>query len=84
MDCIILKSRLYRNYRNTENIATSSLRFLGSNEIAICGSSLTLLISTDETLQIRTINEMIDKYSDTYGNSIVILKCSTVETSLLS
>ena len=27
---------------------------------------------------------MIDKYSDAYGNSIVILTCSTVENSLLS
>ncbi|MBR6983727.1 MAG: ATP-binding domain-containing protein [Ruminococcus sp.] len=92
-DCIAnadCRLTLYRNCRNTENIATSSLRFLGSKkppkvfERAIRGSSPTLLISTDEAAQIRTINEMIDKYSDAYGNSIVILTCSTVENSLLS
>ena len=92
-DCIAnadCRLTLYRNCRNTENIATSSLRFLGSKkppkvfERAIRGSSPTLLISTDEASQIRTINEMIDKYSDAYRNSIVILTCSTVENSLLS
>lgn len=86
-DC---KLTLYRNCRNTENIATSSLRFLGSKkppkvfERAIRGSSPTLLINTDKASQIRTINEMIDKYSDTYGSSIVILTCSTIENRLLS
>ncbi len=86
-DC---KLTLYRNCRNTENIATSSLRFLGSQnspklfEKAIRGTSPALFINTDQNAQINAVNEMIEKYSETYGDNIVILTCSTVENSLLS
>ena len=86
-DC---KLTLYRNCRNTENIALSSIRLLGSDkkpklfERAITGSSPVIFFEPEQNNQIAAINQILDKYIDKYGDNIVILTCSTTGNSILS
>ena len=67
-DC---KLTLYRNCRNTENIALTSLRLLGSDK------------ATKEDV-VTLLNAEIDKYIDAGYNSITILTCKTEENSIIA
>lgn len=86
-DC---KLTLYRNCRNTENIALTSLRLLGLEkaprlypdavmgdlpEIGFCGTK-------EETIEL--LNAEIDKYIDAGYNNITLLTCKTEESSIIA
>lgn len=81
---------LYRNCRNTENIAVSSMRFLGNEkkpklfERAILGNSPNVCFENKSEEIISAVNYFINKYKETYGDNIVILTAETVEKSILS
>ena len=86
-DC---KLTLYRNCRNTENIALTSLRLLGSNKgtklypDAVMGDlpEIGFYSSKEETIEL--LNLEIDKYIDTGYNNITILTCKTEESSIIA
>lgn len=86
-DC---KLTLYKNCRNTENIAHSAMRFLGLDkapklfphvlvgdhpEIGFCSSK-------EETIEL--INSEIDKFINAGYNNITILTCKTEESSIIA
>lgn len=86
-DC---KLTLYRNCRNTENIALTSLRLLGSDkkpklfEGAVPGESPEMYISQDKENLIKNINYVIEE-NEGYGvSNLVILTCKTEATSILA
>ena len=86
-DC---KLTLYRNCRNTENIALTSLRLLGSNrkpkllDGALPGDSPELYIthSLEETKEI--INQTIAENNEYGFDNIVVLTCRTEASSIIS
>lgn len=86
-DC---KLTLYRNCRNTENIATTSLRLLGSEKKpklydgALTGDSpdMYLLQSAEET--VVALEKALDKAIDAEYDQIQILTCSTENKSRLA
>lgn len=86
-DC---KLTLYRNCRNTENIALTSLRLLGSNKApklmpdAVLGDipEIAFCSSKDET--VSTLNAEIDKFLDAGYTDITILTCKTESSSILA
>lgn len=86
-DC---KLTLYRNCRNTENIALTSLRLLGSDKSpklfkdAVLGDlpEIGFALNADETVSI--LNQEIDKYLDAGYTSITILTCKTEEDSIIA
>ena len=86
-DC---KLTLYRNCRNTENIALTSLRLLGSNrkpkllDGALPGDSPELYIVEEEGSTIDIVNTIIEENKDYGYENIVILTCKTETTSILA
>lgn len=86
-DC---KLTLYRNCRNTENIALTSLRLLGSNKApklfsdAVMGDlpEIGFCVSREETITL--LNAEIDRYLDAGYISITILTCKTEESSIIA
>ena len=86
-DC---KLTLYRNCRNTENIATTSLRLLGENKKpklfdgAIVGDSPEMFFADDVNQTVLTLNAIIEKaWAEDYTD-IQILTCKTEESSIIS
>lgn len=86
-DC---KLTLYRNCRNTENIALTSLRLLGSEKVpklypdAIMGDIPEIGFCSTKEETIALLNSEIDKYIDAGYNSITILTCKTEESSIIA
>lgn len=86
-DC---KLTLYRNCRNTENIALTSLRLLGSNKApklypdAVRGDLPEIGFCQTKEETIALLNSEIDKYIDAGYNSITILTCKTEESSIIA
>lgn len=86
-DC---KLTLYRNCRNTENIALTSLRFLGSEKRpklypgAVMGDIPEIGFASTKEATILTLNSEIDKYIDLGYSSITILTCRTEESSIIT
>lgn len=86
-DC---KLTLYRNCRNTENIALTSLRLLGYKKKqkfisdAVMGDipEISFAKSSEETIGL--VNLLIDKYIDDGYTSVTILTCKTENTTLLA
>lgn len=86
-DC---KLTLYRNCRNTENIALTSLRLLGSDKApklypdAVMGDlpELGFCVTKEDTIAL--LNSEIDKYIDAGYNNITILTCKTEESSIIA
>ena len=86
-DC---KLTLYKNCRNTQNIATTSMRLLGTNRKAIIKDGGVLgdipemgFVSTKEDA-VKLLNYEIDKYIDLGYSSITILTCKTEEKSIIA
>lgn len=86
-DC---KLTLYRNCRNTENIALASLRFLGADKApklypdAVIGDLPEIGFCNTKEETIELLNSEIDKYIDAGYNSITILTCKTEENSIIA
>lgn len=86
-DC---KLTLYRNCRNTENIAITSLRLLGSEkrprlfDDAIIGDSPEMFFAENVTKTVVTINSIIDSAWESGYDNIQILTCKTEEKSIIS
>lgn len=86
-DC---KLTLYRNCRNTENIALTSLRLLGSEKKpklldgAVLGDipEIGFAIGVEDTVAL--LNSEIDKYLDAGFTSITVLTCKTEESSIIA
>ena len=83
-DC---KLTLYKNCRNTINIARTSLRFLGNNKMpkmyegALYGEQANMSFSTNNIENVTILNYLIDKLlQESYAN-IQILTCKTEESS---
>ena len=86
-DC---KLTLYRNCRNTENIALTSLRLLGSDKApklypgAVMGDLPEIGFCATKEDVVTLLNAEIDKYIDGGYNSITILTCKTEESSIIA
>ena len=86
-DC---KLTLYKNCRNTVNIADTSLRLLNSPvkmrmfEGAVEGSSPCLAICHDEAAFIQTLNKFIEQLWKIHIRDIQILTCKTLQKSILA
>lgn len=86
-DC---KLTLYRNCRNTENIALTSLRLLGSERApklypdAVRGDIPEIGFCKTKEDTISLLNSEIDKFIDAGYNSITVLTCKTEESSIIS
>lgn len=86
-DC---KLTLYRNCRNTENIALTSLRLLGTDKSpklykdAVLGDipEFGFALTTDTTVEL--LNSEIDKYINAGYTSITVLTCKTEESSIIA
>lgn len=84
-DC---KLTLYRNCRNTENIAITSLRPLSERKPklydgCVKGVPANFHFNTDDDSVIACLNEVLDKLHGEGFKDIVILTCKTEETSIL-
>lgn len=86
-DC---KLTLYRNCRNTENIALTSLRLLGSDKApklypdAVMGDLPEIGFCATKEDMVTLLNAEIDKYIDAGYNGITILTCKTEENSIIA
>lgn len=86
-DC---KLTLYKNCRNTENIAVTSMRPLKNNPVpkmfegSIKGESPEIFISEDIPTQINAIDRILKKYADQKIEDVVILSCGPDGKSILS
>lgn len=86
-DC---KLTLYRNCRNTENIATTSLRLLGSDKSprlhqdAVKGDSPFVVFASDAEETKKRINSIIDFYIEQGYSDISILTCKTESSSIIA
>lgn len=85
-DC---KLTLYRNCRNTENIATTSLRPLAERkpillEGCVKGTPAKLHFCASYDLAESRVNNIIDGLKNDGYKDIVLLTCKTEETSFLS
>lgn len=86
-DC---KLTLYKNCRNTINIAETSLRLLNSSqrikmyEGAAPGENPNFAICSDEGTFFEILNKMIEQLWEKHINDIQILTCKTLSTSILS
>ena len=86
-DC---KLTLYRNCRNTENIALTSLRLLGSNNSpklykdAILGDIPEIGFTLEKNTTVELLNDEIDKYINAGYRNITLLTCKTEETSIIA
>ena len=84
------KLTLYRNCRNTENIAITSLRLLGSDKSpklfdgAVVGDSPEMYFSNDVAQTVSTINDIINNAWEAGCDNIQILTCKTEEKSIIS
>ena len=85
-DC---KLTLYRNCRNTENIAITSMRPLGKDKVpkmfkgAVAGDPPRIHISDDIESQIQYLDNTLHKLIGDKVKDVVILTCTTVEKSWL-
>lgn len=85
-DC---KLTLYKNCRNTINIARTSLRFLGNNKTpimydgALIGEQSDMYFSTTIEENVHTLNYLIEKLNAEKYTNIQILTCKTEKTSVL-
>jgi DNA helicase IV len=83
------KLTLYRNCRNTENIALTSLRLLGSKKMpklypdAVMGELPEIGFCETKDDTVAMLNSEIDKYINEGYNDITILTCKTEEKSIL-
>lgn len=86
-DC---KLTLYKNCRNTENIALTSLRLLGHDKIpklypdAVMGEHPKFVFCETKEDTIALLNNEIDNYIDAGYNNITILTCKTEERSIIA
>ncbi len=86
-DC---KLTLYRNCRNTENIALTSLRLLGTDKVpklypdAVMGDLPVIGFGATKEETISLLNREIDNYIDAGYNSITVLTCKTEESSIIA
>ncbi len=86
-DC---KLTLFRNCRNTENIALTSLRFLGSDKApklypdAVMGDIPEVGFGNTKEETTALLNSEIDRYIDAGYSSITILTCKTEESSIIA
>lgn len=86
-DC---KLTLYRNCRNTENIALTSLRLLGSDKSpklyndAVLGEIPLVGFCPDAVATVKMLNAEISKYISAGYTDITILTCKTEESSIIS
>ncbi|MGI6072680.1 MAG: ATP-binding domain-containing protein [Lachnospiraceae bacterium] len=86
-DC---KLTLYRNCRNTKNIATTSLRLLGPDifpklsKDAVLGDIPEMGFAADEEETVSILNAEIEKYVSEGYESIIILTCKTEESSIIA
>ncbi len=80
---------LYRNCRNTENIAITSMRFLGSErapklfEDAVVGTTPSMYI-VDASQQIEAIQHCLSQLLQEGNENIVILTCKMESKSVLA
>lgn len=86
-DC---KLTLYKNCRNTRNIAITSLRLLGTEkqpklvEGALEGDSPEMYLALGVKDTVNTLNNIIDAYWNKDYRNIQILTCKTEESSIIS
>lgn len=86
-DC---KLTLYRNCRNTENIAMTSLRLLGSDKKpklfdgAVIGDSPEMYLSDNVVKTVATLNDIINSCWANEYKDIQILTCKTESSSVIS
>ena len=86
-DC---KLTLYRNCRNTENIALTSLRLLGSNKSpklmpdAVLGDIPEIAFCSGKDETVSMLNAELDKFLDAGYTDITILTCKTENSSILT
>lgn len=86
-DC---KLSLYRNCRNTENIALTSLRLLGSDKSpklfqdAVFGDLPEMGFCSTKEETVSLLNFEIDKHIDAGYTNITILTCKTEESSIVA
>ena len=86
-DC---KLTLYKNCRNTINIAETSLRLLNNPqrlkmyEGAAMGTTPSFAVCPDEESFFESLNKTIEQLWEKHINDIQILTCKTLTTSLLS
>lgn len=84
-DC---KLTLYKNCRNTINIARTSLRFLGNSKTpkmydgALVGELANMYFSTTKVNNVYTLNKLIDSLIENKYTNIQILTCKTEDTSI--
>ena len=84
------KLTLYRNCRNTENIALTSLRLLGLSQSpklyqdAVRGDIPEFRFCTSKENMVEILNMEIDYYVDHGYTNITILTCKTEETSMIA
>lgn len=81
---------LYRNCRNTENIAITSMRLLGSGKEpklfdgAVAGDSPEMYFATDTESTVKTLNHILSEYLDNKYDNIQILTCKTEDSSIIA
>lgn len=80
---------LYRNCRNTENIATTSLRPISDRKPklrdgAVKGAPANMYFCNDKAAVISRLNEILGTYKGQKHDEIVILTTETEERSILS
>lgn len=86
-DC---KLSLYRNCRNTENIAITSMRSLGANskpkmfEACVKGESPKIMITDSFQMQKDFLDSSIKNFEEKKIKDIVILSCVSEEQSVFS
>jgi DNA helicase IV len=86
-DC---KLTLYKNCRNTENIALTSLRLLGSEKKpklldgAVLGDNPEIGFAVGEEETVAMLNAEIDKHLDAGLTNITVLTCKTEESSIIA
>ena len=81
---------LYRNCRNSINIATTSMRLLGSEKRpklvdgALEGDSPELYLAQGTEETVKTLNSVIEQLWDNDYTNIRILTCKTEESSIIA
>lgn len=81
---------LYRNCRNTENIAVTSLRLLGTDKKpklfqgSVVGDLSEMFFAYDEESTLETLNAIIKKNWELGYDDITILTCKTESNSIIS
>ena len=86
-DC---KLTLYRNCRNTENIALTSLRLPGSEKSpklyqdAVLGDIPEFGFAKGQEETVCMLNNLVDKYIDAGYTNITVLTCKTEQNSIIA